>query len=119
MMEGDGMAKGQYCVAHPEEPSTGRCIQCHRPFCDTCAVYSEHGGFCSSTCAQRYADYRERNPAPEVPRRSVLGLIVKLVILALIAYAVYAFVLRDRLAGQDITSDATGAATSPAAAGNR
>jgi len=48
------------CVNHPSIEATGRCKQCSKPFCDTCAVRGPTGIFCSQECKQRHEAYVQR-----------------------------------------------------------
>src|SRR5262245_7068663 len=48
------------CLNHPTVEATGRCKQCSKPFCDTCAVRGPTGNFCSQECKQRHEAYVQR-----------------------------------------------------------
>src|SRR5262245_6258361 len=48
------------CLNHPSVEATGRCKQCSKPFCDTCAVRGPTGNFCSAECKQRHEAYVQR-----------------------------------------------------------
>ncbi len=101
------MSKGIYCVTHTDKESLGRCVQCHRPYCEECLVSTERGSFCSLECKGRYHDFREREgQLPPLKRPWVRRLIIKLVVagvLAVGAYLAYGYfikkdpTIRDRL----------------------
>ena len=92
------MAKGKFCTTHPETPAAGRCIQCHRPYCDACETLTEFGSFCSEDCAETRARYRDREsamgPGPGPRRGGLLGKAVLLAILAALAYGGWAYFLK-------------------------
>ena len=75
------------CVVCHVEPAVFRCIQCHKPVCDSCAFKSENGAFCSRQCANTYRAYKT---APEPVRAKGAGGIFKLigaiVVLAVLAW---------------------------------
>ncbi len=48
------------CLNHPSVEATGRCKQCSKPFCDTCAVRGATGNFCSQACKEKHEAYVQR-----------------------------------------------------------
>ena len=48
------------CINHPSIEATGRCKQCSKPYCDTCAVRGPTGNFCSAECKQRHEVFVQR-----------------------------------------------------------
>ena len=48
------------CINHPTVEATGRCKQCTKPFCDTCAIQGATGKFCSEACKQRHETFVQR-----------------------------------------------------------
>lgn len=101
------MAKGKYCVTHPDNESTGRCIHCHRPYCPECVLENEHGSFCSLECRARYGDFRKREKdLPRVRRPWIVRTLIKLAILLAVGYFLYAYFIRKDPAVRDAVKSA-------------
>ncbi len=74
------------CVNHPDRAGTARCMCCHKPICNVCVVEDSGKTFCSQTCIENTARFRNFRPVrgPGFFGR-LWGLIVSLGGLVLIA----------------------------------
>lgn len=92
------MAKGRFCVTHPQNESTGRCVQCHRPYCAECVLLSDKGSFCSLECKGRYHDFREREaelgPVKRPWVKRAICKLVAAVAVAAVGYGVYLYAVK-------------------------
>lgn len=80
------------CVVCHDRPASYRCVQCHKPVCDTCGFKDAQGAFCSRECS---ADYRAFQETETEEGGGGLGsLLVKviiLIVLAVVAVAAYLY----------------------------
>lgn len=74
------------CVVCHERPARHRCLQCHKPTCDTCAFKTENGVFCGRECSARYREYKQNARAS---KKSSGGLVRKLVIAVVVLAVAY------------------------------
>ena len=77
----------KYCINHEKIPATVHCFQCHKPICQQCVMVTSNGSFCSSTCSVTYKEMQLHLKGKPEKKGSGLGVLVKLVIVAVLAVA--------------------------------
>jgi hypothetical protein len=84
-----------YCVVCHDRPADHRCRQCHKLVCDECAFKDDNGVFCCRDCAAAFRSYKQAaervRPAGTGAAQKLVNLTVTLVLLAVIAAAVYVY----------------------------
>jgi len=82
------------CVNHPSIEATGRCKQCSKPYCDTCAVRGPTGNFCSADCKQRHEAYVQRAAKLDDMRRDTTFFAKSwITIRKLLVFAIFALII--------------------------
>ena len=81
------------CVICHDRQADHQCRQCHKKVCDVCAFKDDAGVFCSRDCAATFRSFmQDKTGAPAKGGgfvKRLVRLIVILVLLALVAGAVY------------------------------
>jgi len=82
------------CVICHDRPADHQCRQCHKLVCDECAFKDDNGVFCCRDCAATFKSFKEDGAGAKAARKggpvkSLVKLIVILVVLAIVAGAVY------------------------------
>jgi len=52
------------CLKHPDRKAISRCATCHAPVCKECAVKRGKSIFCSESCAESAASFKESYKGP-------------------------------------------------------
>ena len=88
------------CVVCHDKQASFRCIQCHKPVCNDCAIKTDDGAFCSRKCANDYREFRRAYAKEEKKKGGLLKLIVVLIILAALVYGAHHFGLLSKVLPQ-------------------
>jgi len=93
------------CVVCHEKPGRFQCRQCHRLVCDECAFKVTDGAFCGRDCAAKFVAFKKHHAAAEAARGGsvmrAFKLLVSLVLLTIIAGAVYVYGAKHGWFGED------------------